>query len=92
MSEEEEQIPQRITILPDPPSETFPLTVCYDFYGRQADEVVLSLDFSGSNTGMSIKLTRDAPCTDVTIPAGSSTVLIEDQSGQSKDLARVIGP
>jgi hypothetical protein len=92
MSEEEEEIEVRISVNPDPPSASMPMLVCYDFRGLLANDVTVSLDFSGSWTGLSIKPTKEAPCVSVAIPEGSSTVLLEDMSGRSGDVSRVIGP
>lgn len=79
----------RISVSPDPPSASFPMTVCYDFSGLSATEVTISLDF-GEAGGMSVKPTQDDPCVQVSIPAGATSVLLEDMSGRSADVSRVI--
>jgi hypothetical protein len=89
----EEEIEVRISISPSPPSESMPMTVCYDFSGLLVNDVTISIEFATTpTTGLSVKPTKDDPCVEVAVPKYAGAVLLEDMSGRSGDVTSIVGP
>lgn len=75
----------RITVTPDPASPGTEITVCYSFNGATSP-VTLKLNYGPDGTpDESITVSAAAPCKKVTVPNGATSLIVEDQSGQSAD-------
>jgi len=83
-------LPQLISVHPDPLVSGQQGEVCFDFSNPNTTSPVdLQITWTPSGS-LSIQVSREQPCHDVWVYAGSSAVLIEDDSGQSMDYAGAI--
>lgn len=87
-------LPQLISISPNPiPSVPCWVLVCYDFDSTGATSpVILEISFGGTPWGYRVEVTKEKPCVPVYVPAGASSVDVEDTSGQSQDKAAQVLP
>jgi hypothetical protein len=78
----------KITISPRPPVAGKSVTICY--VGGPYP-VTLELDwYDESLTPTSITCTAENPCVTFTVPAGATSLLVHDPSGNAEDVGTVI--
>lgn len=86
-------LPQLITISPNPiPSVPAWVLVCYNFDDGASSPVILDISFSGAPYEFRTEVSKEDPCVRVYVPAGASSIDVEDTSVQSQDKSAQVLP
>lgn len=95
-AEQESQMSQYISTVPDPLVAGQSGKVCYDFAGSgETGEVELEVTWvlsDGSTSTETVKVTPSEPCAAVTPPNDATSVQVTDQTGSSSPFGSAVSP
>ena len=81
---------QLISFNPDPPEQGMALTICYDFSHVGIASTTLRVTFLPDGGSSEQPVSATDPCVTVQVPATAEAILVQDESGFSKDKGAII--